>query len=63
MHTYTFAEDYEKAVQTLTGMAVTDLGRHGWGWRCECGHGHVEEHAQEGGVLTCEKCEKQYVCE
>lgn len=62
-HQRTYDEDY-RATMTLPGIAVTDLGsRFGWGWRCECGRGHVEEFAQDGGLLTCEKCGKEYRCE
>jgi hypothetical protein len=62
---YTYDEEYSNAIATLPPMPVTDLGsRWGWGWRCqECGRGHVEEFAQDGGIFTCEKCGKMYFCE
>lgn len=60
----THGEDYSKAIATLQPMSVRNLGWRGWGWRCEeCRMGHVEEFAQEGGILTCEKCGKSYFCE
>lgn len=61
----TYGDDYRHAISTLPPMSVIDLGsRFGWGWRCEeCGRGHVEEFAQEGCVLICERCGKSYFCE
>lgn len=58
-------EECKKAFETLPAISVIDLGlHHGWGWRCkECKRGHVEDEAQEGGILTCEGCGKEYVCE
>lgn len=56
-------DDQVEATAALEPMSVIDLGsRFGWGWRCECGHGHVEEYAQEGGLMTCDKCGKEYCC-
>ena len=59
----TYDEEYAQVIENLPPMPVMDLGRFGWGWRCECGHGHVDEEAQDGALLTCDKCGKQYACE
>jgi len=60
----TYDEEHKWAIKNLPPMPVTDLGgRFGWGWRCECGHGHVDDEAQEGAILTCDQCGKQYCCE
>ncbi|HDY75599.1 MAG TPA: hypothetical protein ENH49_03660 [Candidatus Marinimicrobia bacterium] len=61
IYTWDFNETRKLAVNTLPNRGTKDLEDRGWGWRCDCGRGHVEDDVQIDGILECEACKKQYV--